>query len=99
MHESLGVFEFLSESTTDYGVSCTGGSENIIYQGFSTILIRIYLLLADKQNWHNSLCLNLDLVVVSRSESSVYEHNCKTWCLLTLCWLSGERPLPIVILV
>ena len=31
---------------------------------------------SDKQNWHNILCLNLDMIAVSSSESPAFEH-CK----------------------
>ena len=34
MHKSLDEFEFRSEPTTDYGVTCPGGSENIVSPGF-----------------------------------------------------------------
>ena len=34
MHKSLDEFEFRSDSTTDYGVSCPWGSEKIISQVF-----------------------------------------------------------------
>ena len=37
----------------------------------------MYLILADKQNWHDNICgLNLDLIAVSSSESPAFEH-CK----------------------
>ena len=42
--------------------------------------------------------LNLFLVTVSSSELSAFEHR-KLWCLQTLCWLHGERSLPIGLLV
>ena len=42
--------------------------------------------------------LNLSLVTVSSSELSVFEHR-KLWCLQTLCWLHGERSLPIGLIV
>ena len=38
------------------------------------------------------------LIDVSSSESPAFEH-CKIWYLKTFCWLSGERPLPIGLLV
>ena len=38
--------------------------------------------------------LNEFLVIVSSSELSAFEHR-KLWCLQTLCWLHGERSLPI----
>ena len=42
--------------------------------------------------------LNKFLVTVSSSELSAFEHR-KLWCLQTLCWLHGERSLPIGLLV
>ena len=57
MHKSLDEFEFRSDPTTGYGVSCPLGSEDIVSPGFASILIQIFLILADKQNWHNILCL------------------------------------------
>ena len=42
--------------------------------------------------------LNYFLVTVSSSELSAFEHR-KLWCLQTLCWLHGERSLPIGLLV
>ena len=42
--------------------------------------------------------LNEFLVTVSSSELSAFEHR-KLWCLQTLCWLHGERSLPIGLLV
>ena len=42
--------------------------------------------------------LNLFLVTVSSSELSAFEHR-KLWCLHTLCWLHGERSLPMGLLV
>ena len=38
------------------------------------------------------------MVTVSSSELSAFEHR-KLWCLQTLCWLHGERSLPIELLV
>ena len=37
-------------------------------------------------------------MTVSSSELSALEHR-KLWCFQTLCWLSGERSLPIGLLV
>ena len=42
--------------------------------------------------------LNKFLVIVSSSELPALEHR-KLWCLPTLCWLHGERSLPIGLLV
>ena len=98
MHKSLDEFEFRSDPTTDYGVSCPLVSENIVSPGFSSILIQIFLIFAYNQTWHNILCLNLGLFTVSSSELPAFEHS-KIWCLRTLCWLSGEQSLPIGLLV
>ena len=38
------------------------------------------------------------LVIVSSSELPAFEHR-KLWCVQTLCWLHGERSLPIGLLV
>ena len=54
MQKSLDEFELRSDPTTDYGVSCSLGSENIVSRGFLAILIQIFFILADMQNWHNS---------------------------------------------
>ena len=51
-----------------------------------------HFILADKQNCHNILCLSLGLIAVSSSELPAFEQ-CKTR------WLSGERSLPIGLLV
>ena len=51
---------------------------------FLAILIHIFLMLADKQNWHNILCLNSGLIAVISSKLPAFEH-CKIWCLQTLC--------------
>ena len=64
-------------------------------QVFWSILIQIFLILADK---HNILCLNLGLITVSSSELPAFEYS-KVWCLQTLCWLSGEGSLSIWLLV
>ena len=48
MHKSLDEFEFRSDPTTGYGVSCPSGSEDIVSPGFASILIQIFLILADK---------------------------------------------------
>ena len=34
MKKSMDEFEFRSDRTTDYGVSCSLGSENIVSRGF-----------------------------------------------------------------
>ena len=40
----------------------------------------------------------LFLITVSSSELPAFEHR-KFWCLETLCWLPGERSVPIGLLV
>ena len=59
-----------------------------------------YLILADKQNWHKYLVFEIrsDHCFKFRVTCLKIEH-CKIWCLQTLCWLSGERLLPIGLLV
>ena len=61
---------------------------------------KFFLVLADNQNRHNILtvCLNLFLITVSNSELPAIEHH-KLWSDQTLCWISGERSLPIRLLV
>ena len=44
------------------------------------------------------MLLNLFLVTVLSSELPAFDHR-KLWCLQTLCWLHGERSLPIGLLV
>ena len=98
MHKKLEEFEFQSDPTTDYGVSCPRGSKTIVSTGFLHHLIQIYLILADKQNWQNILCLIFGLIAVSSSELLVFEY-CRLWCFQTFFWLLGERSLPIGLLV
>ena len=33
-----------------------------------SIVVRVFIILADKQTWHNILCLNLGMIAVSSSE-------------------------------
>ena len=42
--------------------------------------------------------LNIFVITVSSSELPAFEHH-KLWCLQTLCWLPGERSLPIGLLI
>ena len=68
IHKSLDEFEFRSDPTTYYGVSCPLGSE-YSFPTFSAILIQIFLILVDYlKTWYNILCLNLGLMAVSSSE-------------------------------
>ena len=89
MHKRLIVFELQSDFTTDYGVSCPRGSENIVSLGFLGILILIFLILADKQNRHNILCATfqvqsfLPLSIVKYGVSKQYAGSC----------VSDSRPL------
>ena len=46
--------------------------EKKFLQVFLSLLIQIFLILADK---HNILCLNLDLITVSSSELPAFEHS------------------------
>ena len=62
------------------------------------LFIQIFLILADNQNWHNILSVWIYSWSVSNSELPAFEHS-RLWCLQTICWLPGERLLPIGLLV
>ena len=55
MHKSIDDFVFQSDPTTDYGVSCPLGYENIVSPGFLIHFNSDLLIPVDKQNWLNIL--------------------------------------------
>ena len=83
MQKSLDVIslniDLISPLTIEYAVF--EGLKILFPQFFSAILIQLFLLLADKQNWHNILCLNLGLIAACFKFRVTFEH----------CKLAGTR--------
>ena len=111
MHENLDEYKFRPDTTTDSGVICPLASEKLMFNvvntlapscliGCSSFLQIIRTFLKSRLSWkfgHIRLC-TAEFAATERLKKNVYllENFSKYFM---KCWLSGDRSLPIGLLV